>query len=320
MRRLLAVACVAVTAMGVLAGCASSAGGDPAAVEASFLAALSKGDGAAALALTTTGRSDVACQELITDYKSLGGGIAAATAGKATVSGDKATVGYSYSVVSGSTAVKASGTDALVRRDGTWLIQLPKADRISVAVPSDVVAELSIGGSPDRSGDCATKATGNAVELQALPGSYRVDLRDPTGVFESAFTSADVVVTGDKQRTTKLDFISAQDRELVSTAVRNALVPFVDQCAKAGFASTTCPTGLPSTAVTFADRPGARFTDYPTVTKIYSNNGTSWQFDAGGQSFTYMQGGESKTFPMTYTGTVTASAAKDGTVQVTLGK
>jgi hypothetical protein len=321
-RRVLAAGCAVVVVLSALSACAPG-GSDPLgpqAVEAAFLAALSDGDGNAALALTTTKRADLDCPDIVGDYGALSGGIGGAEAGDATTDGDTATVEFSYSVATTTGgAVEASGTHTLVRADGGWRIELPDDYRITAALPSGVVAEASVGGTAENAGACAANVLGGELDIVALPGSYDLDVGDPTGVFGSAVsTTTEVVVADGRDSRVEVDYIDDSAREQAATEIRNALIPLVEDCAASDFAASSCPVGLPEpdAAVTLAERPSDRFTDFPRVAGISSDDGRTWRFTAGGESFAFLRGGVPETFPMEYSGAVTA--ADDGTLQLVL--
>jgi hypothetical protein len=268
-RRVLAAGCAVVVVLSALSACAPG-GSDPLgpqAVEAAFLAALSDGDGNAALALTTTKRADLDCPDIVGDYGALSGGIGGAEAGDATTDGDTATVEFSYSVATTTGgAVEASGTHTLVRADGGWRIELPDDYRITAALPTDASATTPLG----------------------------------------------------RDSRVEVDYIDDSAREQAATEIRNALIPLVEDCAASDFAASSCPVGLPEpdAAVTLAERPSDRFTDFPRVAGISSDDGRTWRFTAGGESFAFLRGGVPETFPMEYSGAVTA--ADDGTLQLVL--
>ena len=318
-RRTLLSILLATTGVVALAGCAPSADSERAlAVETAFFEALAAGDGDAALALTDLDRDDISCPDLFTDYGDIAGGIGGAEIGEVRIDGDGASVDFEYAS-NGATMV--TGTHDLVRDGDGWLIVFPEEYYISGSVTKEVVAELSFDAAPDTAGTCAASYSGGTFGFEALPGSYELDVRDPTGVFDSdSFTSAAVVVSDAAEATVDVDYLAADHgaRERASIEIGNALIPLIESCAESNFAGTSCPEGLPVAdgAVTVAPFFGARFTDFPDVTRIYSENGQTWRFEAGGEDFLFMRDGVAETFPMAYSGVV--SAAADGSLQVAL--
>jgi len=321
-RRLVLAGCVALVAVSAVTACSQSGAdsGDPAAVEADFLDALSNGDGLAALALTTTARADLDCPDIVSDYGTLSGGIGGAVVGETTIDGDTATVEFTYSVLTAlAQPVEVSAAHTLVRADGGWRIELPEEYRISATLPADVVAEASLDGTAAAAGACAVTVADGAIDIVALPGSYDLDVRDPTGVFGSAaFTSADILVSDEAHDPVAVDYIDAATREQAATNIRNALIPLVEECVAGNFVSSSCPEGLPvpDGSVTLAPRPSDRFSDFPTVTTISSDDGQTWRFAAGGQTFSFLRAGAPETFPMEYSGAVKLSAT--GTLELVL--
>ena len=305
MKRLALLAVLAV----VLTGCTASADNSPAAVELAFLEALDSGDAAAALALTTLDASEVTCTALISDYERLGGGILTPEVGEVSIDSDTATVDFSYTVAL-SGAVKSTGSHTLVRDGGSWLIEFPEEYRISATISTDVVGHISIApraSDPDQEAECADYPSSGAYELIALPGSYTLDVIDPTGVFDRSRLGTDILVSDSSESgtTVQLPYIDPSEFEQAEIDVRNFLIDYVDSCVESGFVDAYCPDGLPSgTSITVDPNPGKRFTDYPTDIEIVADHGINWNFTAGGEEFLFFRDGVAETFPMSYIGAV----------------
>jgi len=305
MKRLALLAALAL----VLTGCTPSADNSPAAVELAFLQALENRDAAAALALTTLDAGEFSCTALLSDYERVGGGILNPTVGEVSIDGDTASVGFSY-LVALSGGVESKGTHTLVRDGDSWLIEFPEEYRISATIPTDVVGTISIApraSDPDQDVECAATPTDGAYELIALPGSYRLNVTDPTGVFERSRLGDEILVfDGPGSGTaTELTYIDPSEFDQAKIDARNFLIDYVAECAESGFIDAYCPEGLPSDAsITLDPNSGKRFTDYPTDITIFSENGTDWRFTAGGEEFLYIRNGVAESFPMSYSGAV----------------
>ena len=313
-------ALVALLALG-LTSCSTTApaGGpseadDVVAVETAFLEALVDGNGEAALALTTLGENDLTCAAVVSDYADLHIGVIKPKVGEASVDGDTATVEFSYSMIITAAVEEISGTHTLVRDGDSWLIDFPEEYRIRATVSPDVVVEAGI--LPNGSGSidervCTAPAVNDTYELIALPGRYMVGTSDPTGVFHrSEYVTSVSVYDTDKPVTPLLDYIQDSERLNKAAQVRDLLAPYVDRCAASGFTDPTCQDGLPipEGPVSISDHPGTE------NISIFSKDGLTWQFQAGGESFLFQRNGGIEAVEMYYTGTVLG----DGTLYVTI--
>lgn len=325
--RTLAAGAALILGASLLSGCAAS-GADrsgPSAVEEAFLQALADGDGDAAVALTTLDRDDVSCWNLISDYESYSVGIATPNdVEDAKVDGNTATVEFHYTMVSNQAkAQEVTGEHSLVLEDDRWLIEFPEEYRIVASVPADIVADVGFReiGTTDGALDCRESIpNGGSYEVIALPGSYSLETDDPTGVFRTAVEPARVMVSdaAPSGETIELN-ADDSDRELKEIEVRNALAGVVGECVTSDFANS-CPERLPSPAdgITLGRTYPDRYTDYPTVTRIYSDDAETWRFEAGEQDFLFQWDGVETRFPMEYSGQIIAPAEEYGPARIVL--
>lgn len=313
MKTLAVVPVVALLLVG-LTGCGPSSADNAAAVELAFLKALADGDGAAAVALTDLDTDALACEDMISEYRDLTVGIVVPEVGKTTVSGDHATVEYTYTMVTGGEPLVVTGEHTLVREGNTWLVGFPDDYRITAELPADVVAEYSIDASPGDAGTCATTtADTDTFDVIALPGFYRLQIRDPSGVFSQSYDVMGRLVADGESDTDIPEYIDADDREGISILVTNELIDPVTDCANSNFTVSVCPAGLPAAegAVTVSPYPGKRYSDLPTPTSIYSDDGATWRFIADDQEFLFQRNGIDQSYPMDYRGAIVLDASGD---------
>jgi hypothetical protein len=230
-------------------------------------------------------------------------------------------------------AVEQAFLDALSSGDGTAALALTTAgadractdviddyDDLGSGVAAGEVGETAVNGDTATPGACAARPTDGTFDVVALPGAYQIGVRDPSGVFGSrVFAAVGVLVSDstDAGSTQKVPFIDDAVRAQVAIDIQNALLPRVEECAESAFASS-CPPGLPAggSSVTVAERPSERFTGLPTVSRLYSDDGQTWRFEAGGQEFLFQRDGVAARAPMEFTGALTATPA--GVVEVVL--
>lgn len=309
---LLAVVAIALT------GCSQAAPGKPAsteadaviAVETAFLEALVDGDGEAALALTTMTRDELACTALIDDYARMQVSPILAEVGTASVDGDTATVDFTYSVAIDQAIEEISGTHTLLREGDSWVIEFPEEYRIDGTLGADVVGQVGVmpAKAPYEPYECIAPAVDGLYEVIALPGSYAVISSDPSGVFYNSEKGTRIAVydAEEPEAPQELNYIEDNDRDLVASNVRDALKPFIDACAASGFTDPTCQDGLPAPQgqVTAPDR-------LPLDgIEIFSEDGQTWKFRAGGDDYLFQGTGGIEKFEVYYSGTVTS----DGTL------
>jgi len=309
-----------------LSGCAllNHDAENAAAVEQEFFDALAKGDGEAALALTTFDQAgDTACTDLFDTYGVYTSGVHGVKIGQAKASGDSAEVAFTYTLLGLSTGERdVSGSHALVRDGDSWLIQYPEHYRISASVPADVAAQVSVDENFSDAGECVTTLPdGDTFEAFALPGSYNIGVRDPAGVFADRMEHGAEVVVSDAAEsgtTAALPFITEDERAQVAIYITSELSDVIWDCATSNFTSTTCPDGLPTDA-DLADRPNDRLgKSEMAVTSIVSDDNQTWRFTASGKDFLFERDGKPEVFPIEYSGAVVAPKSTGGAAQIVL--
>jgi len=300
-----------------LAGCGPNDAAGAAAVETAFLEALADGDGEAALALTTLSEDDITCMDMVSNYEDLTVGITIPEVDGATVSGDTAEVKFHYTMVISSQAPDIYGTHTLVRDGDSWLIELPEYYSISATLPTDVVAQISVGNFGAEPA-CLDYPSDGSYTLFALPGKYTLSATDPKDVFNRGGFGTEFVVSDIEELggTQQVSYIQNGEREQVAIDIKNALIDYVERCAESGFIDTYCPEGLPKPdgSITVDEWWPARFSGYPADVAVFSEDGLTWRFTASGENFLFQRNGTAETFPMSYAGFVTRDPA--GTITV----
>ena len=297
----------------LLAGCAPTTQNttDPdvesvIAVETAFLDALVEGDGNAALALTTLSVDEVTCAALFTDYADLRYGVSRPEVAKATISGEAATVEFSYWLTIDVRDEQVSATHTLVRDGDEWLIEFPEEYRIVGTFPDDVVAEAGFTRVTDPSDtelECVGSPVDGVYEVMALPGRYIAIASDPSDVFyqSDAFVWITVYDGAESGQPLELPYEDPNGINIVRAQVRDELNLYVERCVASGLTGPDCPSGIPAPEglVSTTDR-----LQLDNIT-LFSDDGETWRFRASGQSFLFERNGAIEDHEMYYTGTVT---------------
>lgn len=290
-------------AMGLsLTGCAAGGGGDDARTTVeTFMTALNDGDGDAALALSTTSRDDVACTDLLAETL-----IAVPEVGDVVVNGSTGLAKVDY--VPAGERVSVSLDLELQLTSGQWKVVLPESFRIRTAAPPATVAQADIQEV------CTLRPVDGYFETIALPGSYRVWVSDPTGVFSQKVLGYAIVpqATADADAEYVDVFASDIEREITSNLLAVQIQDEIFTCIESGFTSSHCPEGLP-TADESQDlsRPGDLVSDAIPRADVFSEDGETWRFESDPLQMRIQVNGAIVEVPFTYTGGVTLNDKGD---------
>ena len=291
MKRLVPALLLASLAAGGLAGCLPTGnGGGALSTAEAFIQALDDGDAAAAIALTTTDRSDFACE--------LEPSVAGAELGDVVENGDTAIAKFTYAVFGEFTTESLE----LERVGSEWKIVLPDDYRIEVPLEADVVVEATFED------DCVLRPVDGVLELRALPGYYSVTLRDPSGVFGSSTLGfAAVPDAGTVQYLEGHEqFIEPVEREIAANLLQVPINDALYACIENHFAGGSCPDGLPAGDEDQAiDRPFELISGDPRAVDISSADGETWRFSTNTQTLQIQVSGVLTSVPFTYSGIIT---------------
>lgn len=192
---------IAAAIVGVLAGCTSdppppTPGEEVTAAATAFLMALSEGNEATALGMTTSSLDDFACASMVQD--GLVGEIEDPVVTSVVVDGTHATAGISYSdswADLNSPGIANLTTLSLEKSGDRWLVVLPETYRIDIEFDARVVAIATIERTfrhGEDSPTCDVRVRDARASFPAFPGIYLVTIEDPTGAVRYQDTTVHV--------------------------------------------------------------------------------------------------------------------------------
>lgn len=285
-----------------------------------FLDELAAGNATAALDLSTSSRDDFACPVLTEDTDD--GLLVNPAAGEATVEGDTATVDAEYfATPDGATEL----TFTAERTAAEWLVVLPDAYRIDLAFDAPTIAVVDIervtgNAGPQNAGphsDCQITVTNGHAQTLALPGTYLLNLTDPSGVFAAdRFMTAEV---GGPSAPIELPAVDPDRLEFLSRNVSIELGTLFLQCVYEDFdPSLSCPEG--TEGVTVAGDPtqvhdALLETDPFTLDQVWTEDERTWLFTTVPLTFNAVRDGEEVPLEVSYSGQL---ADNDGELEIIL--
>ncbi|MFG6401888.1 hypothetical protein [Microbacterium sp. P04] len=277
--RALLLAVLAATAGVALVSCAPAAqpapsteGGGAEATITDFVEALSDGRLADALELSTAEASDFACPAMVSNGADMA--MAAPEVIGVEERGDRATAEVSYS-----SPDEQSETFDLVREEDDWRVELPESFEIAIGFDAPVVAELVVEE------DCRIPVEDAKVTVPAWPGTYRIDIVDPTGVLDRweqmIYSVPGGSAIGLDVDPASLPAVSEGALSVVQGEAASVLSEAMADCVAAGFTGARCPTQLAGATVAPGSEPGGQ---YSIIDRVWTDDGRQWQFETRSDS------------------------------------
>ena len=271
---------IAVAVVGVLAGCSAAPsppattapGSDPATVAHSFLRAIADGNFATALSLSTSSASDFPCDGMVAD----GGdrvGLAAPVVTSVEVDGSSATAEVTYHAFR-----DVQETLDLDLVDGSWRVEIPESFRISLTFDAPTIAEVVIDDT------CTVPVVGASADIVAWPGSYLIEIVDPTGVLGERFDEFLYMGTFDDGAMGTRDPMTLQavpDTAFATVSVTAAalLNDAMDTCFASEFTDPSCPAGVVGADAPIDEKNPPITVGYVVLDRIWTDDGATWRFE-----------------------------------------
>jgi hypothetical protein len=286
-----------------LVGCAPAATPEPAADGArqaitAFVEALSDGNLADAVELSTSAATDFACTSMVSNDADIA--MAAPAVVSVEENGDTATAQVTYSAPS-----EQSEQFDLVREGEHWLVELPDSFELVIGFDAPVVADLVIDD------DCTVPVEDSKTTLRAWPGTYRIDIVDPTGVLgrteQMLYAVPGASITGVDGDPSSLPAVPEGDLSVLRAESSSLLSTALAECIAADFTAADCPAALVgATPIDGAVPTG----EYNTIDRLWTDDGRQWRFETGIGTIETTAGGAAQQVAFSYAGTL--GTARDG--------
>lgn len=280
-----------------------------------FLDELAAGNVTAALELTTSSRDDFACRALTADTDR--GALTSPTAGDASIEGDKATVNAHYTTTQeGLTELSFT----VERADDLWLVVLPETYQIALEFDAPTVAQVDISrvtGNPGSAQPCRLDVRDGKAHTPALPGTYVLNVADPSGVFAADRSMTAQVNTA--LAPTEVPAINPDSLDFLSQNVAIELRNMFIDCLYNDFEpAATCPAGTEGAVIAGdpTDVHNALLEAEPfALDQVWTEDERAWLFTTNSVSVDVVRDGVHSTLEVLYSGRLKSD---DGDLQIVL--